>query len=363
MTATARGIVGGLLGCLLAACVTTTAPPEVSSVEVQQEAVIQEQLVRRSSGVAADTQRFSRGHAAASLRANSIHRRLMQANVDSCSRQTTDIGALVANRSGFGFRLNSTDPTYNPSWNRLYPTDEYMRVIEVQAMAPAAWAGLRKGDIITHINSIPLGTDRYANATYRREIQGTDRKSLRIWRNGSEQQIDLYPETICDMPLIILNEDTKNAFADGQHIYLYAGLEDALEDDTQLAIIIGHEMAHNTLGHIDSTIALSALGGLIASAFDPSFKELGQDLGAIAFSQEFESEADYVGVYFAARAGFDVSQAADLWRRMALINPAAIHVPSLTHPSTAKRYNTIRKTSQEIQMKRNLGLPLRYELR
>ena len=85
---------------------------------------------------------------------------------------------------------------------------------------------------------------------------------------------------------------------------------------------------------------------------------LGAEAGAAAFSQEFESEADYVGVYHAARAGFDVSNAATMWRRMGTKNPRSISLLGTTHPSTAKRYLAIEKAVQEIELKRQAGLPL-----
>ncbi len=342
-------------------CVPTTVPPQVSYEEIREEETIQHQLATQVSREVQNQIRAEQ--AAASFRVNTIHRRLMRANLEFCDKTKSSIGALVANRSTFAPKFWSSDPEYDPKWTNLYFTDESMRVLEVLPDSPAARAGLWAEDVITHVNGVAVGTGAAGNSKFSRNMQGTDGKSLRFFRNGIERTIFVQPEVICDMPIVILNSDEINAYTDGDAIYLYAGMERIVRDDSQLAFILGHEMAHITLSHIDSTVVNSLIGGLIGAAIDPSLGEVGTEVGALAFSQEFETEADYVGVYLAARGGYDVSTVAEFWRTMATINPSAIHVPSLTHPTTAMRYNVIKKTSEEIDRKRSLGLPLRYALR
>lgn len=346
---------------VLAACMPTTSPPVITASEIREEAAIQQRIVDQA--VTERQNRALSAHAATSLRANTIHRRLLLANIGYCDTSKPDIGALVANRNSFIPGLFSTGEYHNPGWTDLYPADEYMRVLEVQPGTPASRAGLRVDDIVARVDATTIGTGGRGTTSYRNAMKTAGPKTLTVYRYGSLHQTVVQPELICDMPLVIINQGHLNAYADGEAVFLYAGMERALQDDNQLAILIGHEMAHNTLRHIDSQVLNSLIGGLIGASIDPVYSDLGQQVGSLAYSQEFETEADYVGVYFAARAGFDVSQAADLWREMGVINPDSIHVSSLTHPSTALRYNTIRKTSEEIAWKEAHGLPLHYESR
>ncbi|MGC1571352.1 MAG: M48 family metalloprotease, partial [Pseudolabrys sp.] len=89
--------------------------------------------------------------------------------------------------------------------------------------------------------------------------------------------------------------------------------------DAQLALVIGHELAHANLGHLEKQRANKILGWAGGAAIDAGMllagiptggafvRELGR-AGERAFSVGFEREADYVGAYYAARAA-SISQA------------------------------------------------------
>ncbi len=72
---------------------------------------------------------------------------------------------------------------------------------------------------------------------------------------------------------------------------------------------------------------------------------------------EFEQEADYVGLYFLARAGFPLDGAGDYRRLMAANNPLSIIVRS-SHPTAPERFVAIEKTIEEIKVKRAMDQPL-----
>ncbi len=61
---------------------------------------------------------------------------------------------------------------------------------------------------------------------------------------------------------------------------------------------------------------------------------------------------------FAARAGYNVENAADIIRRFAVLDPNAIHLSGGTHPSTALRFLAIEKTAEEIRSKQVAGAPV-----
>ncbi len=134
------------------------------------------------------------------------------------------------------------------------------------------------------------------------------------------------------------------------------------ETDEEVALVLGHELAHNTRGHIASRQGNALIGAIFGAVLTGltgvDVTNLGSQIGAGAFSQDFEAEADYVGVYHTARAGFDIANAASFWRRMGLSHPQAIHLSGSTHPSTATRFLAIEKTVDEIETKRANNLPL-----
>lgn len=174
------------------------------------------------------------------------------------------------------------------------------------------------------------------------------------------------PEKLCDYPFHVEDNDEANAFADGTRVIVTTGMIRFTNDD-ELALLLGHEMAHNTMEHQKKGQANQLAGALVGAVFGAilgvDLSGTGARIGGMAYSQEFEAEADYVGVYYAGRAGYDVSGAANLWRRIAARYPSSIHLAGTTHPSTAKRFIAIEKAAEEVATKRSRGEPLVPEIK
>jgi predicted Zn-dependent protease len=82
-------------------------------------------------------------------------------------------------------------------------------------------------------------------------------------------------------------------------------------------------------------------------------------IGAGSYSQEFEAEADYVGLYIMANAGMPITDAPKFWRRMAAANPSDIKTShTASHPSTSYRMVALEEAVKEISAKINNGEPL-----
>lgn len=118
-------------------------------------------------------------------------------------------------------------------------------------------------------------------------------------------------------------------------IYVFSGLMADLDDD-ELAIVLGHEIAHATYEHSRRQAGKQMAGGIagvainIGAAFTDN--ELGQaatmvggsiTIGAFGnfFSREYEDQADRVGLRYVYEAGYDVHKAPALWRRFAAKYP------------------------------------------
>jgi predicted Zn-dependent protease len=85
------------------------------------------------------------------------------------------------------------------------------------------------------------------------------------------------------------------------------------------------------------------------------------DIGTIVYSTEFEREADYIGLYIAARAGYDPHKAIHYWRRLSVHEPSSIN-GGLTHPSNPSRFVAMQKTIAEIEAKQRSRLLLLPEV-
>lgn len=159
-----------------------------------------------------------------------------------------------------------------------------------------------------------------------------------------------------------------NAYADGERIVVSPAMMRFTQNENELAVVLAHEYAHNAVGHPAKTQQNATLGTLVGLAIDSvansqgvgtggAFTQLGGQVGVLRYSQAFEKEADYIGLYIVDAAGFDAARAADFWRRMAQQSPESIRFAS-THPTTPERYLLLTKTYREIESKRQIGMPL-----
>lgn len=149
-----------------------------------------------------------------------------------------------------------------------------------------------------------------------------------------------------------------NAFCmPGGKIAVYTGLIDTLKlTDDELAMVMGHEIAHALREHARERMAKSGLtqlgagllgeligGGQYAGAF-----RFGGDLLNLKFSRSDESDADVVGLDLAARAGFDPRAGVTLWQKMMAANQAAPLEFLSTHPAGQNRVKGIEKHLSEV---------------
>jgi predicted Zn-dependent protease len=179
------------------------------------------------------------------------------------------------------------------------------------------------------------------------------------------------PLAVCDYNLIVERLGELNAYADGETVFVSQRMMEFSRSDNELAVVVGHEFAHNALGHVDSQQDNRRAGAIVGLILDMAaiaagastggeFAKLGGDIGSDVFSQEFEAEADYVGLYATARAGYDIDVGADFWRRMAAENPDAITYAS-SHPTTIYRAAALDQVVMEISDKKRVGLPMEPE--
>lgn len=179
------------------------------------------------------------------------------------------------------------------------------------------------------------------------------------------------PPGSVDLKAYIVKDDAVNAFTTGAgYLYFNRGLLAALENEAQLAMIVGHEAAHVDADHIAegaSTRAkvavLSRLGSqMLDSAgiggIGGSVGQLGVGLAnkgvASYFSRDHESEADDIGLRYAMAAGYDGRQAARAFRVLTLNNGSAGGVAAIfaSHPSSEARLRRIAAQAETASRER-----------
>ena len=134
------------------------------------------------------------------------------------------------------------------------------------------------------------------------------------------------PQQPFEYRFYVINEDVYNAFATpAGHIFIYTGLLDAMEEEEELAGILGHEIAHVYCRHISqrierskkigvATLAGIAAGILLgvggageaASAVTMGTMAAGQS-AELSYSRENEMQADQFGLKFTTQAGYSAS--------------------------------------------------------
>jgi len=133
---------------------------------------------------------------------------------------------------------------------------------------------------------------------------------------------------------VIKNDKTANAFAlPGGKIAVYTGLFPVAKSEAGLAAVMGQ------VALIGAAIGLSTSGvDPVAGGMATQALGLGAQVGVLLpFSRKHESEADYIGLLFAAEAGYDPEEAVRVWERMESMSGQQPSEFLSTHPSHGTR--------------------------
>lgn len=154
---------------------------------------------------------------------------------------------------------------------------------------------------------------------------------------------------------VVFDEDQINAFAmPGGKVAVYSGLFKVVQSEADLAIVMGHEIAHVVAGHSAERVSqqMLAAGGALALQIGANQSDLssgekqllmaaygaGATLGVILpYSRLHESEADEIGLTYAAKAGYDPRAAIPFWQRMEAQKSGSPPEFLSTHPSDSTR--------------------------
>jgi predicted Zn-dependent protease len=164
----------------------------------------------------------------------------------------------------------------------------------------------------------------------------------------------------------LIEDSLANAWCmPGGKVVVYTGILPITRDETGLAVVMGHEIAHAIANHGNERMSqglLATMGGMALSEALKNKPEetknlfltaygVGAQLGALLpYSRLHETEADHMGLIFMAMAGYDPGAAVDFWRRMAEMKQGGGPPEFLsTHPSDDKRISKITELMPEAK--------------
>jgi hypothetical protein len=354
------------LACVFIAtsCAPTLRTIKPSKTDVAAEAQVQNEIATKT-------------YAAYQDRLTRVANRLADASGELCAAPGYDYGLLLRDlKSNQGPAPRET-PGYS---NRR---SDFVTISTVRAGGPAARAGLVTGDTLVAISGILLkgktAEQAYELVTSREALDtacrseamrgswtGSNRPGVLAFtfrRGGKERTLEVKADVSCEVIAIVELSDAVNAYADGSRVIVTSAMMDFVTSDDELSLVVGHEMSHNSLGHIDKRAGNSFLGSLadqvVGAKVGINTHGLGKRLGSHVFTKQFEREADYQGMYLAARAGYNIAQSTEFWRRFAAVHPNTKKSGFFaSHPSGPERFVALNEVEKEIHRKRSAKLPL-----
>ena len=196
----------------------------------------------------------------------------------------------------------------------------------------------------------------------------------RVGHAIAQAAVNQYPERCGDFEWAVsLVDDPKTVNAwcmPGGKIAVYSGLLPVTQDEAGLAVVVGHEVAHAVARHggerMSQSLAAEVLLGIAdvsLSKMDPHEKDAlmtalvgAGTLGVLyPYSRVQEAEADEMGLYIAAFAGYDPRSAIGLWTRMGQMGGDKPPEILSTHPSDASRLEHMKELMPEALKKYEEG--------
>jgi hypothetical protein len=224
---------------------------------------------------------------------------------------------------------------------------------------PAAKAGLVRGDVLLSVDGVPLkagttaGRARYEGVEANLKVLDATLVdgapvTLEVRREGAVREVVVVPEAACAYAVHLDVSDEMNARADGSSVHISSALARFAATDDELAVILGHELAHNVLQHRE-----------ILDQEAPARRVFGNLAVAPGRLERAEREADRIGLYLMARANFAYEVAPGFWRRFGEAN-WRVRWAQWGHPSAGERARQLDEVVAEIRGTGMTGRSLTY---
>ena len=323
---------------MLAACGSRTQMPTVSREAVEAEA--QRQSALRFESLVTRNDRLQ-----------SVAFAVLSANAAYCGKRLRMLFGLSV------LTLENLAPELRPAAGQRLGIDASVRVVHAVQGSPARRAGLASGDRIVRIGKTEIapgmkGTGQVAKIL--EEARPDAVLQVTVSREGRELTLPLRGVAGCNHPAVLAGIGDSNAIARSGGIVVPSSVLTLAASNDELAVLVAHQLAHMVAGHAklrgDATEDLLAglpesgiIGAGSPAAFEPR-----------KFDENNEKVADYLGLYFAARAGYSIAGADAFWRKLSAQQTAF----GAAHPVTDARFALMGQIRDEIILKQQSGAPL-----
>lgn len=227
-----------------------------------------------------------------------------------------------------------------------------------------AVTGRKQLDLVSNAELVPMAAQQYQEVLSKGPISTSDIETETIKRVGTsiEKAVEQYMSAAGKSNELEgfkwefnLIDDPKTANAwcmPGGKVAFYTGILPICKDETGIAIVMGHEVAHAIANHgrermsqqMAAQLGMNVLSIALGQRPTESSQLLmqavgaGTNIGMLKFSREHESEADHMGLIFMSMAGYDPNQAPTFWERMSTLSGGQQPAEFLsTHPSHETR--------------------------
>jgi hypothetical protein len=235
-------------------------------------------------------------------------------------------------------------------------------ILGVVPGGPADRAGLRAGDYLEKIGPLTMATPEDLAALAEEEIKGPTPVGVRRGETLLDASIEIehLPRNVA---FHVVEDDAVDAFATPGAITVTTGMLRFLRTDDELAVVVGHELAHITKRHALGRIGMalpSVVLGVLAGVFVPGSQRIVANVvekavvnlirGALTkVDRDMEREADVLGLIYANSAGYDPRAAGVVWERFAVELPRSMTASLLAvHPPSSERLIRIQKITDAL---------------
>ncbi|MDG1276116.1 MAG: M48 family metallopeptidase [Algoriphagus sp.] len=230
--------------------------------------------------------------------------------------------------------------------------------------------GRARLDAVSDAEIMPLVNEQYSQVLKEEKVVTNTSQGQAVVRVGKRMAAAVekflvqegYPEIAAsfDWQFNLIQSDQVNAWCmPGGKVAFYTGIMPITQDDTGIAVVMGHEIAHAVASHSRERMSNGLLANfgmsMLSSAIgqNPTLTQaiflqsigIGSELGMLSFSRRHELEADELGLIFMAVAGYDPRQAPIFWERMSAVGGGSPPEFLSTHPGPESR---IEKLNQQM---------------
>jgi len=249
------------------------------------------------------------------------------------------------------------------SFYNVPPEIKGVHVVGLYPGSQAAALDLGRGDLILSMDGKKV---KSLGKFYKRIRKAkNDLIDAEVWRRGETLHVSLPVEKVYYNAQFLLNPTPNfDASASISKINVAIGAIRYARNDDELAVIMGHELAHVSLKHshknlgigVGTTILATGTAAVIDYFTVPGVGNLivspVEKASSAAISRRYEREADYYGMQHSFHSGYDVTNGAQIFARLATDSPnfAILSYTFASHPKTTERFLRLEKIIDEFKM-------------